>query len=180
MIDPRDAGARLGDIARVKERTERGLSYRKAAPHLFLWSAVWFVGYGLAALSPDLSVQWAIVVPVGIAGSTIIGRRNSGGSGHVFKYLASAALLFGLVLALAAILPPLDGRQVGVLFPLFVATIYGGIGIWTCHAKIGLTGAAVGGIALAAYVLAGAWFDAAMAVLGAGALALGGLWMRRW
>lgn len=179
MISREDADRTLKDIDSTMDRASLGFGYRAAAPHLILWGVVWFLGYGLSAVVPDLRAHWIGLVALGAIGSAVAGGRGGAG-GAAWKYVATALLAAGFFVALFSLLPPLDSRQVGALFPLVVSALYGGFGIWTCRAKFGLTGAAVGGVALGAYFLAPGWFDPLMAIVGGGALLLGGLWMRRW
>ncbi len=180
MVTREDASAALDDIDSTMERTRRGLGYRSAAPHLFIWGVVWMLGYGLSALMPTFALHWPALVLAGAIASGVAGAHMGGVPGGGWKFAASACLATGFFIALFAILPPLGHQQVGVIFPLIVSALYGGVGIWACQAKLGVTGAIVGVTALAAYFLLPAWFDAVMAILGGGALLLGGLWMRSW
>jgi len=180
MVTREDAGKTLQDIDSTMERTMRGLGYRAASPHLVIWGIVWMLGYGLSALMPTLEMHWPSLVLAGAIASGVAGARTGGVSGGGWKFAASACLAAGFFFALFAILPPLDHRQIGVIFPLIVSALYGGAGIWACQARLGLTGLVVGVTALVAYFLLPAWFDAIMAGVGGGALVLGGLWMRTW
>jgi len=180
MVTREDAGKTLQDIDSTMERTMRGLGYRAASPHLLIWGVVWLLGYGLSALRPEMQLHWPALALAGAIASGVAGARTGGVSGGGWKFAVSACIAAGFFFALFAILPPLDSRQVGVIFPLVVSALYGGVGVWACRAKLGLTGLAVGLIALTAYFTMNDWFDAIMAIVGGGALILGGLWMRNW
>lgn len=180
MITREDASTALDDIDSTMERTRRGLGYRVAAPHLFIWGVIWLLGYGLTAIRPEMHLHWPALVIIGVIASGVAGARNGDVPRGGWKFAASVCLATGFFVALFAILPPLDSRQIGIIFPLVIGALYGGVGIWANQTKLALTGLAVGLIALAAYFLLPAWFDAIMAIVGGGALVLGGMWMRTW
>ncbi|GEQ99064.1 hypothetical protein JCM17844_27010 [Iodidimonas gelatinilytica] len=191
MISQDEADKTLRDIDRTMGRTSRGLGYRAGAPHLMIWGVIWCLGYGLSFFSPDLGWHWLVLLGLGILGSTMAGIRYapkrmthhgpSTASYHLAgRYLASAVLGIGFFTALFAILPPLNSYQLGSIFPLVVAALYGGIGIWSGQVKLGLTGLAVGLLTLFGYFMVPNGFELVLALGGGGALLLGGLWMRRW
>lgn len=90
--------------------------------------------------------------------------------------------LLAVVLFLGAagsVLVPLDGPQIGTLFPLLVGIVYLQLGIWSGGWRIAAVGLVVMAAALFAYHGPREHFDLLMACAGGGALIAGGLWMRR-
>ena len=185
MITHQDARSSMEAIESTMNRAARGLGYRQSAPHLLLWGAIWFVGYGLNGVLSGPQWHWLGLLAIGIPGSAWLGMRSARNlrqSEHrgLFKYALSSLVAMAFFASLLAILPPLDGRQVGAMLPLIVAAIYGITGIWGDRPRLALVGLAVALLVLTGYFLLPDHFNPIMAVAGGGALILGGLWMRKW
>lgn len=172
----RDPAALLAEIARIGERSRRLHGYAAGAPHMLLWGAIWVVGNLADQFMPALGgLAWPVLILLGVAGSTVLGARRSGRAkaAAAARWLASAvAVVAGLALVIT-VLRPADPAEVNAAISLVVATAYALLGIWRGPVFLLL------GIVIAAAVTAG-WFLArdifalVMAVIGGGALMLGG------
>ncbi|GAK32193.1 hypothetical protein JCM17846_03220 [Iodidimonas nitroreducens] len=184
-ISRAEADQTLKDIAGTMERTHLGLGYRATAPHLLLWGIIWFVGYSLNALISGPQWHWLPLLIIGIPASGWLGARSLRGlhtsaQKGVLNYALSSLVGFVFFFILFALLPPLDPRQMGSLFPLIVAAIYAITGIWSGKSRLAFVGVAVALLVILAAFILPAHFNLIMAVAGGGALVLGGLWMRTW
>lgn len=173
----------LRNIDQASRRSASAFGYSMASPHLILWGAIWVVGYGVTYFAPEWAEYWPVLVVLGFAVSTYIGRRmNSrtiGSSTYDWRYAATFVLIFAFVTALFSIMPPSNGLQAAAFTPLFVGLMYGTIGLWTRAWRIFWLGLAVGVLTVIGYFYFQPYFLAWLAVLGGGALILGGLWLRR-
>ena len=184
-ISRAEADKALKDIEGTMERTSLGLGYRASAPHLILWGIIWIMGYSLNALITGPQWHWLPLLIIGIPASGWLGVRsmrgfNRSASKGALKYALSSLVGLVFFLILFSLLPPLDPRQLGSIFPLMVAAIYAIAGIWSGKARLAFVGAMVAVLVVLGAFILPAHFDLIMAVAGGGALVLGGLWMRTW
>ena len=176
-LSQQDASAALHDIEAAEARSAMLRDYRHASPHLIGWGVLWVIGYGLNDLFPmHGGAIWSVVVPVGLIAdlAAMRGARRD----EAWRIFAAIGAVSVFVVALVFVMAPVSGRQVATVIPLFVALLYVLRGIWVGPRYI------VAGLAIAALTLAGFWFigryfSLYMAVVGGGALILGGLWLRR-
>ena len=182
-LSPNEATDTLRDIEQASRRSASAFGYSMASPHLILWGAIWFVGYGASYLAPRYGFYWPVLVIIGFAGSSYIGHRMSAGAarrgGYDWRFASSFALIFAFIWALFSIMPPTNAMQGDAFTPLFVGLIYSGIGLWTRAWRMLWLGIAVGGLTVIGYFYFLPYFLAWLAVLGGGGLILGGLWMRK-
>jgi hypothetical protein len=176
-LSPQDAAAALNDIEAAEARSAMLSDYRHASPHLIAWGVLWMVGYGLNDVFPmHAGAVWSVVVPVGLIADVAAmrgARRNA-----AWRTFAAIGAVSAFVVAMVLVMAPVNGRQVATVIPLFVALMYVLRGIWIGPRYV------VAGVAIAALTLVGYWlvashFSLYMAVVGGGALILGGLWLRR-
>ncbi|HTQ37132.1 MAG TPA: hypothetical protein VMH77_08855 [Steroidobacteraceae bacterium] len=183
-ISDEQASAALADITRVARRAAVSQGYRRGAPHLFLWAAVWFVGYGVSYLAPARAgMAWLALDIVGIGGSYWISRGSAqeaarGTAQHARRFATLGASILLFLVSTYLILPPTTTEQLGAFPPLLVAFGYAIIGTWAgprwlaCAAV--LFAATLGG-----HFLLRAWFMPWMGLAGASILCVSGLWLRR-
>lgn len=185
-IQPQEAADALRDIEQAQRDSATAYHYQRFSPHLFLWGAIWIVGYALTYFRPTVSLAWVVLVPLGLIGSFWMGIRDAGtrassraGAASGWRYGATAVAVFLFIAALFAILPPKSGEQVGAIIPVLVALFYALIGVWTHGTRIALLGFLLGALTLAGYFWLPQYFALWMAGVGGGALILGGVWLRR-
>jgi hypothetical protein len=180
-LSPNEAADALNDITRTERKSAMAYGYHAAAPHFFLWGAIWIAEYGGVYFNPRLGPLFPVLSVVGLVGSFIIGWRMKGArrSNYGWRYGATALALFLFISALFAIFPPKSGAQIGAFFPLLVALAYVLSGIWTGALRMAVLGLAVGILTCVGYFYFHPTFMLWMALVGGGALVLGGLWLRR-
>lgn len=181
-IPRQEAADALRDIEEARQQSAKAYHYQRFSPHLFLWGAIWVVGYAVTYFRPSASLIWAALVPIGLLGSFFLGGRWSSapaGASHGGKYGVTAFAIFLFITAIFAILPPRSQSQVGAFFPILVALFYALIGIWTGGTRIALLALALGALTIAGYFWLPQFFLLWMAGVGGGALILGGVWLRK-
>ncbi|HET7334190.1 MAG TPA: hypothetical protein VFI93_03665 [Rhizomicrobium sp.] len=179
-ISPTEAADTLRNIETAERHSSVAYGYRMTAPHLILWGVIWFIGYGGTWLRPDLGYVWPVLASIGAIGSFAIGYGMAPKAGqrdyrHVLIFFA----VFAFIAAQLAILKPINNMQIGAYFPILVAFYYALLGIWIRGTRLLLLGIATSVLTLAAYFWMPQYFLPWMAIVGGGALLLGGLWLRR-
>jgi hypothetical protein len=180
-ISPAEAEHTLRDISLVGSASARFYGYRVASPHLILWGVIWALGYGANYFFPSQVLIWPSLVLIGIGGSSWFGwqaGRSSTSSGG-WRYAATALVVFLFVAAVFAVMPPRTEAQVSAFFPIFVAFSYAVMGIWTGGLRFIVSAALIAALTLGAFFWLPDIFTLWMAVVGGGALILGGIWFRR-
>ena len=178
------AAESLKEIDRTSQRSALAYSYARTSPYLIMWGLIWMAGYGLSDLYPRAgSWHWTALTLGGLLVSIFIGRRQAA-SGDVPARPGTGLQVFvtffaiGLfITATYAIFGHAGPRQQAAFVPLIVALIYSVMGIWKGPRFL------VMGIVIAALTLGGFFFLKDhfllwMAVVGGGALVLGGLWLK--
>ncbi|MBI1328930.1 MAG: hypothetical protein GC166_03390 [Alphaproteobacteria bacterium] len=180
-LSPDQAQEALRDIAATERRSFEAYGYKAAAPFLILWGLIWIAGYAVSDFAPLLSGKvWLALAVIGSLGSFIIGGRQKGGGKTVrFDWRIAFTWLTGIVFftALFAIMAPVDGRQMGAIFPLFIGTSYVVLGIWI-GMRFVLAGLLIAALTLIGFYYVDQHFALWMAVLGGGTLTATGLWLR--
>jgi hypothetical protein len=180
-LSPTEAEDTLRDISNTGRASKRFYGYRVAAPHFILWGVIWFVGYGAGYFFPHAAYLWLVLDLIGIAGSFWLGFKT--GQSKVEyegrRYAATGLAIFLFVVALFSIMPPRTSEQVGAFFPILVALIYSLVGIWTGGTRMIVAGVAIAALTVGGFFWLPHIFLLWMAVVGGGALILGGIWFRR-
>jgi hypothetical protein len=173
-----DAAEALRLVREAGDRSETLRGYQSASPHLILWGCVYAAAYSFSYFRPHLAQwPWLVLVPIASVGDIIIGKRDrSGGDWTIFPILFCTFLVF--ILATAAIMQPHDPNQMGAFVPLVVAACYIALGVGAGK-RILYTGVALGVLTLVGFFAFPAIFLLWMAVVGGGAMVLGGLWLRQ-
>jgi hypothetical protein len=173
-----DAAEALRMVREAGTRSETLRGYQSASPHLILWGCVYAAAYAFTYARPDLAGwPWIVLVPLASGADVVIGMRDrSGGDWRIFPILFCTFLAF--IAGTSAIMQPHDPNQMGAFVPLVVAVSYIAIGLGAGR-RIMYTGVALGVLTLFGFFALPAYFSLWMAVVGGGALILGGLWLRR-
>jgi hypothetical protein len=175
----RDAAAEaLHLIDEAGQRSTMLRGYQSAAPHLILWGGVYAIAYTFGYFRPHhAGVAWAALIPIATIGDVLIAWRDrSRVNWPVF--LGLFATFLALIIATALVMQPHDPRQMAAFVPLVVAAAYVVLGIGVGRRLI-FTGIALGVLTFVGFFVLPAIFMLWMAVVGGGALVLGGLWLRR-
>lgn len=180
-ISPSEAEHTLRDISLAGSTSARFYGYRVASPHLILWGVIWALGYGANYFFPSQVLFWPALVLIGIGGSSWFGWKagRSSTSPGGWRYAATALVVLLFVAAVFAVMPPRSEAQVSAFFPIFVAFSYAVMGIWTGGLRLIVTAASIAALTLGAFFWLSDIFILWMAVVGGGALILGGIWFRR-
>jgi hypothetical protein len=179
-ISSGEAQAALRDIAHAGRASAVNYGYQHASPHLIVWGIIWALGYGVCYFRPQYGAVWQALLVIGIVASTYIGWRSAPVSAKAYdwRYALTALAVFAFVAALFAVMPPRTDAQISAFFPILVALFYSLVGIWTRGTRILVAGIAVAVLTLVGYFLIAPYFTLWMAVVGGGALILGGFWLR--
>lgn len=179
-LSPAEAQLALKDIARTEQRSAAYQHHRHSAPFLILWGVVWLIGYAATASAPAVSWAWAPLVAVGVIGSILLARRQSGAETEAFgwRYFASFAAIAIFIYALVAIMSPITYNQMSALIPLVIGVYYAFIGLWTRGWRMLPLGLALIALTTLGYFMLPNHFLYWMAGVGGGGLILGGLWLR--
>lgn len=186
MISAEEAANTLKEVASTEKRSAEAYSYSLSAPYCFVWSAVWFLGYGAEAVVPRshpawmwLGWWWMALTLTGAVVCTLIGRaQHAHRPGRSWRMAALFGIIWLFTLALFSVIHPKNDLQVGAYFPLLFSAVYTAVGLWMGMRYI-LVGAFVALATLGAYFFLREYFLFWMALVGGGALLLTGLWMRK-
>jgi len=175
-----EAQAALRDIAKTGRASATTYGYRQASPHLIVWGLIWAAGYGICYFRPQYGVVWLPLVAIGAAASTWLGWQSKSRTAQTYdwRFLYTAIAVLAFILALFAVMPPRTDAEISAFFPILVALFYALVGIWTRGARMLFAGIAVAALTLSGYFLLAPYFTLWMAVVGGGALVLGGIWLR--
>ena len=178
-----DAAAALRNVERAQARSLEIRGYRIASPYLFLWGAIWAVGYFLTGMvaEGDIWKVWAAADLIGVVGTVFLGvrsyaagRKPRRGLRALGAFLAIAAF----VVASYTVMRPTSDLQFEVYPALILALVYTLVGLFLLPRFIWI-GAAVFVATMAGYVFLQPWINLWLAGAGGGALILGGAWLRR-
>lgn len=173
------AGARSAQLQR----------YRRFAPFLILWGAIWLLANGVSELAPYHSgTAWLSLSLLGAVVSYWIGRRQHAAfdldsavgerSGQGGRW-ALCFLVVGAFLATAiAVLSPADARQEDTFVSMFWTFLYMAIGAWAGW-RLFTIGLVATLLILLGYYGVHSHYFLYMGCVSGGALIAGGLWLRR-
>lgn len=179
MIANQEAASVLKEAEATERRSRQAYNYSVGAPHLFIWGAAWIAGYGGSALAGDAANWiWAGVIVLGSAASFLVGRARHGADYAFGRRLALLGVVYAFSAALFVVFQPLSGSQVAAYWPLLIAALYAGFGLWIGMRFI-VMGAILAAATLGGYFFLPHHFLLWMAFVGGGALILGGIWLRQ-
>jgi hypothetical protein len=179
-ISRNEAADALRAISKTELVSSSAYRYARAAPQLFWWGAIWFVGYGVTYVKAEWSAVWIPLVIVGSFGSGWIDARARRAA-EKRDWRRSAAIWVAILFflgALFAILPPLGGSRLGAFFPILGGFAYTLLGIWHRGIRLLVTGVAITALTLLGFFWFPDYFALWMAIIGGGGLMLGGVWLR--
>lgn len=180
-----DAASALREIDRAGRHSRTVFRYWLASPYFLLWGALWIAAGAVGALSPgNAGLGWAAADAAGILGTAWLAVRQSrsgageGGRARTLRSLGTGAALAAFIGLTLTVFAPVTGVEIQTFIVLLVAAVYAIAGCWF-GLRYAVMGAALAGLAIAAFAFAPADLAYIVPVLGGGALILGGLWMRR-
>jgi hypothetical protein len=183
MVNREEAGALLGDVEGIEQRVRQLLVYARVSDYLFLWGAIWAIGYTCNYfLRAEAQALWYGLEAVGLIGTLVIvalHRRQVQDAGIVVSLRAALSVVavigFGTMwLALAH----MGWREQVTFWPTLLSFLLFQLGLWLGRA-VALAALAIFAISLVGYFVAGPYLHLWMAVATGGATIAGGLWLRR-
>jgi len=106
------------------------------------------------------------------------GKSAREGRALGLRYLATFFAIGAFISATFAVMPPAGPEAVGAFIPLIVALAYVLLGIWK-GIRFVVAGSIIAALTLGGFFYLHQHFLLWMAVVGGGALALAGLWLRK-
>jgi hypothetical protein len=202
-ISKQEAQGSLDQIQAAVSQTRKRIAAGSTAPLLILWGAIWFVAYlgtyltylfnfepYCLRLTHRVSIGihiaaglcWMVLVPIGIAASWIIGvRRAPVKSPHNKRFGFSGLILFVYAGVWLALLWPWNDYQISAFLASIPMFAYVMMGLWWADRVLLWLGIVVTLLIIVGFFLF--HFQPAfwlwMAVLGGGALAGTGLYIRK-
>ena len=188
-IDKSEAARALASIDAAGERSTRLQRYRRFAPFMILWGAIWLLANSVSDLAPAQSgTIWLVLTLFGVIGSgwltwrlqAAIAARAAPGRrpGQGWRWIVCFLVIVAFQVAAIAVLEPADGRQQDTFLSMFWTFLYMAIGAWTGWRlfAIGLTATV---LILFGYYGVHSHYFLYMGCVSGGALMGGGLWLRR-
>jgi hypothetical protein len=178
-----EAAAALRDVERTTARSFDGRVYRNGAIQLIGWGLIWLIGYGLSGWRPEWTGRiWMLLTPAGLVFSFTVARMRNGASSAgrtmAWRWWVTALVIFGFYISVYSLFRGVAPASYAAFPGLLVALIYCLVGGWRFTRFLWI------GLALFALTLVGFFYvrpliDYWMAVVGGGALMLGGVWLAR-
>ena len=178
-VSSSDAAQALREISNTERHSATTYGYRTASPHLIVWGVIWMVGYGSAYFRPAWSLVWPVLTVVGLAISAGLGwKERRRAQPFDWRYRATLLVVVLFTIAVLAILAPKTPAQISAFVPMLVALFYCLVGIWTRGVRMLVMGIALAVLTVSGYIWVREVFPLWMALIGGGALILGGIWLR--
>jgi hypothetical protein len=188
-IDKNEAAHALAAIDAAGARSTQLQHYRRFAPFLILWGAIWLLANSVSDLAPAQSgAIWLALTLLGAAASFWLGWRQHPAitensiprmrMDQGWRWMLCFFVAIAFQVAVIAVLPPADGRQQDTFFSMFWTFLYMAIGAWTGWRLFAIGLAATLLILLGYYGVHSHYF-LYMGCVSGGALMAGGLWLRR-
>jgi hypothetical protein len=188
-ISKDDAAVALAAIDAAGARSAQLQQYRRFAPYLILWGAVWLLANSVSDLAPAQSgIAWLSLTLIGTGASFWIGSRQhpaiSDGSvprTHLdqgWRWMLCFVVIIAFQLTAISVLPAADGRQQETFFSVFWTFLYMAVGAWTGW-RLFAIGLAATLLILVGYYAVHSHYFLYMGCVSGGALMAGGLWLRR-
>jgi len=188
-IDKSEAALALEAINAAGARSTQVQRYRRFAPFLILWGAIWLLANGVSDLAPAQSGPvWLALTLLGTTASCWLGWRQRAQIiegvnpcmrlDHRWRWMLCFLVIVAFQVAAIAVLPPADSRQQDTFISMFWTFLYMAIGAWIGWRLFTIGLAATILILLGYYCLYSHYF-LYMGCVSGGALMAGGLWLRR-
>jgi hypothetical protein len=182
-VDREEASALLGDVEGIEERVRQLLVYARVSDYLFLWGAIWVIGFTCNYFLRDhAALLWDGLQVVGLAGTlgiVALHRRRTGNKNMLISVRAALSVL--AIIAFGALwlsLVPVGWREQVTFWPLLLSLLLFQLGLWLGRA-IALAAVAIFAVSLLGYYVAGPYLHLWMAGATGGATIAGGFWLRR-
>jgi hypothetical protein len=182
-VDRDEASALLTGVESVEGRVRQLLIYGRISDYLFLWGAIWALGFtSNYFLRPYSDSLWFVLEGAGLVGTVAIvawHRRRSGSTGTATLWRAGVSVV--AVVAFGSLwihLLDMGWREQVTFWPTLLSFILFLIGLWIGRA-LALAALAIFAIALTGYFAAGDYLHLWMAAATGGAMIAGGVWLRR-
>jgi hypothetical protein len=188
-INKTEAALTLAAIDATGARTTQLQRYRRFAPFMILWGAIWLLANSVSDLAPDQSgTVWLALTLLGATASCWLGWRQyaavaEGGTPRTrrdqgWRWILAFLVIVAFQVAALAVLSPSDARQQDTFSSMFWTFLYMAVGAW-----IGWRLFAIGLVAtlliLLGYYGVHSHYFLYMGCVSGGALMAGGLWLRR-
>jgi hypothetical protein len=182
-----DASHALGEVESARGRVREAIAYGFAWPYFVLWGLAWMIADVGTEVAPPGVVGWIwpvtslVFTSVAIVYAFVQHRRSPYvGAGRSWRPLASAGTIMLFLVALTFVISPLDAKRMHSIFGLFFGFAYILQGLWLGW-RLVVLGAVLVALTLFAFYALPLWggYLTFMGVAGGGALALGGLWLRK-
>jgi hypothetical protein len=188
-INQDEAARALATIDAADARSSQLQRYRRFAPYLILWGAIWLLANCVSDLVPaQAGTVWLVLSLLGTAASFWLGARQHGHAAEravprtrqeqSWRWLLCFLVIVAFQISVLAVLPPLDGRQQDTFISMFWTFLYMGLGAWLGWRLFTIGLAATLLILLGFYEVHSHYF-LYMGCVSGGALIAGGLWLRR-
>lgn len=187
-VTPSEAKEALAAIQAITQKTRRAISTSGAYHFLFVWGAIWLLGFLGSQFLPQETASpiWLVLDILGGMLSAILGIRI--GRGVRFSSPITSGkrigifwlLLFVYCCVTIAISWPADGRQLAMYIIMFVMVGWLAMGLLLSVASV-LPGLVITALAMIGYFLLPEIFYLWMAILGGGGMIGLGFYIRaRW
>jgi hypothetical protein len=184
-----EAALSLAAIDAAGARSTQLQRYRRFAPFLILWGAIWLLANSVSDLAPAQSgTIWLVLTLLGSTASCWLAWRQHAavdeGStprtrlDQTWRWILCLLVIIAFQVTAIAVLPPSDNRQQDTFFSMFWTFLYMAVGVWTGWRLFAIGLAATLLILLGYYGVHSHYF-LYMGCISGGALIAGGLWLRR-
>jgi hypothetical protein len=185
-IEKSEAVVTLAAIDAAAARSVQLQRYRRFAPFMILWGAIWLLANGASEVAPNHSgTIWLSLTLLGVTVSYWLGwrqhasfDRDTARAGQGWRWLLCLLVIFAFQATAIAVLPTADGRQQDTFFSMFWTFLYMAIGAWAGWRLFAIGLAATLLILLGYYGVHSHYF-LYMGCVSGGALMTGGLWLRK-
>ena len=193
VINKDEATEALSTISAANNRANSMQLNKHMSPHLILWGVIWLVANSITELQPVwANTAWLLLTIGGAAISMWLGMRSyqvdtraavTGVQTHTaskysWQFAITGAVIFVYFVALFAVIPKLDPKQINAIISLFWAFSYMLLGTWISK-RVLLVGLLAGMSTLIGYFYVSEHYFLWMGLVSGGFLILGGLWLRK-
>ncbi len=183
-VDREEASALLDDVEGIESRIRQLLIYSSVSDYLFLWGAIWAVGFTANYFwRAEAQYLWYALQAAGLGGTVAIvawhrRRAASKRSNVIFlRAVLSVVAVVGFGTFWSAMLD-MGWREQITFWPTLLSFLLFLVGLWIGRA-VALAALAIFAISLAGYFVAGPYLHLWMAAATGGAMIAGGFWLRR-
>ncbi|HEY4943783.1 MAG TPA: hypothetical protein VII56_20310 [Rhizomicrobium sp.] len=182
-VDREEASALLKDVEGIESRVRQLLIYSRVSDYLFLWGAIWGLGFTCNYfMRAQSNLLWYALETIGLIGTvTIVAfhRRRSEAKNN-FAFVRAALSVIAIVVfgGIWITLTHMGWREQVTFWPTLLSFILFLIGLWIGRA-MALAALAIFAVSLTGYFVAGDYLHLWMAAATGGAMIAGGVWLRR-